>query len=80
MKKRFVVAHVDFFNNHLTQEIVFAETEQEARWLHTQTGTESGWAEHREQYMGETADMNADDFQQWCFNGDFLVSVMEVEA
>lgn len=76
--KRFVVAYVDFFNNHLTQEIVEAETEQDARWLHTNTCLTSGWGEHLERFREETDGMNAGDFQQWCFNSDMLVSVVEV--
>lgn len=72
--KRFVVAHVNFFDNHLTQEIVEAETEQDARWLHSKTGSDSGWDGCRE----ETDSMTAEVFQEWCFNNDMLVSVVEV--
>jgi hypothetical protein len=70
--KRFVVAYVDFFDHHMTLEVVEAETEQDARWMHSKT--KSGWEPNRE----ETDAMNHDDFQGWCFNSDFLVSVVEV--
>ena len=75
--KRFVVAHMDFFGNHLIQEIVEAETEQDARWLHSKTNPESGW-EGGILYRRETDAMDADEFQQWCFNRDMLISVTEV--
>ncbi len=78
MKKRFVVAYVDFFDSHLTQEIVEAETEQDARWLHTNTCSTSGWGEHLDDFRKKTDSMSAGDFQAWCFNSDMLVSVMEI--
>ena len=76
--KRFAVAYTNFFDNHLTQEIVMAETEQDARWMHTQTGPNSGWKNDREKFRGDTDAMDADEFQEWCFDSDFLVSVVEV--
>lgn len=70
--KRFVVAYIDFYNHVLTQEIVEAKTEQDARWMHS--ATIAGWDANRD----ETDLMDAEQFQAWCFNSDFIVSVIEV--
>lgn len=72
--KRFVVAYVEFYNHVLTQEIVEAETEQDARWMHSETNADSGWDPDR----SVTDSMDASQFQAWCFNSDFLVSVREI--
>jgi len=63
---------MNFFDNDMTQEIVEAETEQAARWMHSKT--KSGWEPNRE----KTDVMNGSDFQGWCCDNDFLVSVVEV--
>jgi hypothetical protein len=76
--KRFVVAYMDFFDNNLTQEIVEAETEVDARWCHSKTNAGSAWGDSQASLRKETDALNAEAFQHWCFDSDFLLSVMEI--
>ena len=71
-EKRFVVAYIDFYNYTLSQELVQAETKQDARWLHS--ATLDGWDACRD----KTDSMSDEQFQDWCSNSDFIISVIEI--
>jgi hypothetical protein len=68
--KTFVVAHTNFFDNDLTQEIVTADTPEEAIWKHSKL-LDPCW-EHLD------AGDNVEDIEEYLFNSDILASVIEI--
>jgi hypothetical protein len=73
--KRFVVGYVDFVNNNLILEMIYAENKSQARWKHTRMIANN----FRDECRTYTKHMNDNQFQQWCFdNENLLVSVIEI--
>ncbi len=70
---RFVVSHINWFNNDLTSEVVEANNEAEARWKHSKLQHPDN-----QKNMQETMDMNTEEFKSWCFDYDMAVVVIAV--
>lgn len=68
--KTFVVAYMNFFDNDLIQEIVTADTPEEAIWKHSKL-LDPCWK------PSEVGD-NVEDMVQYLFDCDTLASVIEI--
>lgn len=69
--KRFVVGYIDWMNNDLKLEIVYAKTWKEALAGHTKYP----W-KNEPQHAPDTDDIEL--FQQACFDCDCMMNVIEV--
>jgi hypothetical protein len=72
---KFVVAHINFFENVLTQEIINADSKEKARCMHSETlkHESSDW-----NMFEETKDMNDEDFGEYCFDMEIQISYIEI--
>jgi len=66
----FVVAYTNAYDNDLTQEIVTADTQEEAIWKHSKLA-DPCWDR-------EAAGESLDDIERHMFDCDVLVSVIEI--
>lgn len=68
--KRFVVSYVDFFENQLQMKEFQAESEVAALYMAAEFfGVETG----------DFQATDAEDFEDWCFDGDCLMKAYEVK-
>jgi hypothetical protein len=74
--KKFVIGHINLFDNRLTLELIEAESEHQARWQHSELQKLPDWSECN----ADTAHMDAEEFQEWCFGSDMLVSSLEIPS
>ena len=68
--KTFVVAYMNFFDNDLTQEVVTADTPEQAFWKHSKL-QDSGW-ESRD------AGNSVEEIREYLFGCDILSAVIEI--
>jgi hypothetical protein len=71
--KKFVIGYVNFYDNNLILELIEAESEHQARWQHSSLQS-ADW----EGCNQDTHQMTPDEFQQWCFDCDMLISSIEI--
>lgn len=67
--RKFIVAYMSFFDNNLTQEVIYAHTELEAA---SKKLSSEGYDYHTEDYK------TLDDLAKELFNSDAVISVYEV--
>jgi hypothetical protein len=71
--KRYIVGYINFSDNNLVLEEILANNEPEAFWRHSKLQDDT-WGELRKATKG----MNSEELQDWSFDFDMCVNVMEL--
>lgn len=71
--KRYVVGHINCFDNNLILEVIEASSPHDAFWKHSKL-QEDSWADCKK----DTKGMDPEKLQDWSFDFDMSVAVLEL--